>query len=182
MPKNDVLTGGPLKATGGVMHAPLGSTMPTDAKAALDGAFVKGGYVGEDGLTRSINAQDEKIKAWGGDTIRVVRSEHSVVYKLMFLESANADTLKLLFGKDNVTVSGQDITVNIKSDQVPRRAFVFDMKDGEFKIREAVQDGQLSMSGDVQYVHSNIIKYEVEIEAFPDENGVKAIQYISKPA
>lgn len=174
MALNDILIGAPVTATGGVMHAPVGTDFPATLADEFPKGWVKGGYVGEDGVTRTIDANDDKIKAWGGDIVRILRSEHSVSYTFQFLESRNAETLKILFGEANVHVSDGEVVVDLKSEMVPRRSFVFDMRDGDAKVREEVPDGQISLSGDVQFVHSDIIRYEVTIEAFPDENGVKA--------
>ncbi|KDS94143.1 hypothetical protein DHOM_02925 [Dermabacter hominis 1368] len=174
MALNDILIGAPVTATGGVMHAPVGTAFPKTLAEEFSKDWVKGGYVGEDGVTRTIDANDDKIKAWGGDIVRILRSEHSVSYTFQSLESRNAETLKILFGEANVHVSDGEVVVDLKSEMVPRRAFAFDMRDGDAKIREEVPDGQISLSGDVQFVHSDIIRYEVTIEAFPDENGVKA--------
>lgn len=174
MALNDILIGAPVTATGGVMHAPVGTAFPATLAESFSKEWVKGGYVGEDGVTRTIDASDDKIKAWGGDIVRILRSEHSVSYTLQHLESRNAETLKMLFGANNVHVADGEVTVDLKSEMVPRRSFAFDMRDGDAKIREEVPDGQISLSGDVQFVHSDIIRYEVTIEAFPDENGVKA--------
>lgn len=174
MALNDILIGAPVTATGGVMHAPVGTAFPATLAESFSKEWIKGGYVGEDGVTRTIDASDDKIKAWGGDIVRILRSEHSVSYALQFLESCNAETLKILFGKANVHISDGEVVVDLKSEMVPRRSFVFDMRDGDAKVREEVPDGQISLSGDVQFVHSDIIRYEVTIEAFPDESGVKA--------
>lgn len=174
MALNDILIGAPVTATGGVMHAPVGTAFPAKISEAFSKGWIKGGYVGEDGVTRTIDASDDKIKAWGGDIVRILRSEHSVSYTFQFLESRNAETLKILFGEGNVHVTADEVTVDLKSEMVPRRSFAFDMRDGDAKVREEVPDGQISLSGDVQFVHSDIIRYEVTIEAFPDENGVKA--------
>ena len=174
MALNDILIGAPVTATGGVMHAPVGTDFPAKISETFSKGWIKGGYVGEDGVTRTIDASDDKIKAWGGDIVRILRSEHSVSYTFQFLESRNAETLKILFGEGNVHVTTDEVTVDLKSEMVPRRAFAFDMRDGDAKVREEVPDGQISLSGDVQFVHSDIIRYEVTIEAFPDEDGVKA--------
>lgn len=174
MALNDILIGAPVTATGGVMHAPVGTAFPAKISEQFAKEWVKGGYVGEDGVTRTIDASDDKIKAWGGDIVRILRSEHSVSYTFQFLESRNAETLKILFGEENVHVTADEVRVDLKSEMVPRRSFAFDMRDGDAKIREEVPDGQIALSGDVQFVHSDIIRYEVTIEAFPDENGVKA--------
>ena len=52
------------------------------------------------------------------------------------------------------------------------------MKDGATAIREYAPEGQLAYSGDVQFVHSNVISYTVTLEAFPDANGVKSYSWM----
>lgn len=170
----NILAGAPVTATGGIVHAPVGTTFPDTVRDPWAPEWVKGGYVGEDGVTRTIDASDEKIRAWGGGVVKVVRTEHSVTYTLQFIEARNADTLKLLFGEENVEIDGDDITVDLKGDLTPRRAFGLDIKDGDYKVREYIYDGQPSLTGDVAFVHSDIIRYEVTIEAFENELGIKA--------
>ena len=179
-----ILVGAPLTATGGVLFADASATGPTNATTALVG-FTEGGYVGEDGVTRTTDASDEKIKAWGGDVVKIVRTEHSITYTFQFMESANADVLKLIHGEDNVIVvpavpgtSSGTVTVKQTSKLPPRKQFVLDMIDATNSIREYIKDGQLTSSGDVVFVHSDVIRYSVTIEAFPDDDGVKAITYM----
>lgn len=173
-----IRTGAPVTATGGVLFADIGTTLPTDATTDPDVAFTKGGFIGEDGVTRSTDASDEKIRAWGGDTVKVVRSEHSITYSFEFLESTNADVLKLIHGEDHVTVGAGSVTVEHTAKMPPRQAFILDMLDGDTRIREVIPDGQLTTSGEVQFVHSDVIRYAVEIEAFPVDGEVKAFSYI----
>src|SRR5690625_7960587 len=52
------------------------------------------------------------------------------------------------------------------------------MLDGGTRIREVIPEGQLTTSGEVQFVHSDVIRYSVEIEAFPVDGEVKAFSYI----
>lgn len=175
-----ILTGKPLTATGGVRFADQTVESPDDAKTPLAGDFKFGGYVGEDGVTRSTDASDEKIKAWGGDTVKIVRTEHSITYTFQFMESANAVVLRLINGDENVDIdpaSGK-ITVRQTAKIPPRQQFVLDMADNEAHIRELIKDGQITSSGEVNFVHSDVIRYEVSIEAFPDKDGVKAVTYI----
>lgn len=168
------------KVTGGIRFAPKGSKLPTDAKAALDAVFENAGYVSEDGLVETIDASDDKIKAWGGDIVKIVRTEHSVSYTFTLIESASATALKLLFGEENVqitpatTSNGRKITVKKTAAMTPRRAFVFDMADLPAAIRVVVSDGQPSISGDVNFTDGDAIAYEVTVEAFPDGDGVKS--------
>lgn len=175
-----ILTGKPLTATGGVRFADPTETSPVDAKTPLAEAFQFGGYVGEDGVTRSTDASDEKIKAWGGDTVKIVRTEHSVSYTFQFMESANAVILRLINGDENVEVDSDTGLITVKQTAAipPRKQFVLDMADNEGHVRELIKDGQITSSGEVNFVHSDVIRYEVTIEAFPDKDGVKAVTYI----
>lgn len=175
-----IRTGAPVTATGGFLFAELDATLPTDATSALDEAFVKGGYVGEDGVTRSTDVTDDKIRAWGGDTVKIVRTEHSITYTLQLMESANADVLKLINGEENVEIAGENISVKHTAKVPPRKAVVLDMLDGDGKIREVVPNAQITSSGEVNFVHSDVIRYEISIEAFPYEGEVKAISYFGK--
>ena len=181
-----ILTGSPVTGTGGVTRAPLGgaAAKPTDATTPLDVAFLKQGYIGEDGVIKSIDSSDEKIKAWGGDTVKVVRQEHSVGYKFTFLESGNATTLKAMFGEENVIVTpptstkAGSVELRTTSAMVPEAQYTLEMKDAPATIREYIPVGQLTVSGDVNFVHSNIISYQVAIEALPDADGVKSYSFI----
>ena len=174
---SNVLNGKP-KVTGGVRYARGLTTFPTDASSALAETVLDAGYVSEDGLVETVDASDDKIKAWGGDIVKIVRTEHSVSYTFTLIESKNADALKLLFGEENVTVAAGKICVNKTATMIPRASFIFDMRDGKEDIRILVKDGQPSISGDVNFTDGDAIGYEVTVEAFPDADGVKSILMI----
>ena len=184
MAKSDVRVGAPITGTGGVLVGPTGTALPTDSSTAPDSALAKAGYVGEDGVTMATERGTEKIRAWGGATVKIVRQEHSVSYSWTFLESGNAEVLKALVGEENVTITpattehGNQIEVRETGQMVPRESWVMEMKDGDTAIREYAPDGQLAYSGDVQFVHSNVISYTVTLEAFPDANGVKSYSWM----
>ena len=179
-----ILTGSPITATGGILSAPLSTTRPTDAVTALPAGFVKKGYVGEDGVKKTVDKTDEKIRAWGGSTVKIVRQEHSVSYSWTFLEAGNAEVLKAIYGADNVIITpatvdhGAQIEIRETGQMLPRESWLLEMKDGDTAIREYIPDGQLAVSGDVQFVHSNVIQYTVTLEAFPDANGVKSYSWM----
>lgn len=167
-----IRTGAPVTATGGVLFGEVGAAeLPTDATTAPGDSFIRGGYIGEDGVTRTIDASDDKIRAWGGDTVKIVRTEHSITYTWQFLESANAEVLRLINGDENVTVDAATgaVSVSQTSQVPPRRSFILDMFDDGTPLREVIPNGQLTSSGDVSFVHSDVIRYEVTVEAFPEE-------------
>lgn len=168
----NVITGKP-KVTGGIRYARGVTEFPTDATTALVADWLDAGYVNSDGLVQTIDASDEKIIAWGGDVVKIVRTEHSVSYVFTLIESRNADALKLMFGEENVEVTASGISVNLKAGMVPRASFTFDMAD-EKDVRVLVKDGQPSLSGDVNFVDADVISYPITVEAFPDAEGTKA--------
>ena len=174
---SNVLDGKP-KVTGGVRYARGLTEFPVDASSSLAASVLDAGYVSEDGLVETVDASDDKIKAWGGDIVKIVRTEHSVSYTFTLIESKNANALKLLFGEENVTITGGKITVNKTATMIPRASFIFDMRDGKEDIRILVKDGQPSISGDVNFTDGDAIGYEVTVEAFPDADGVKSILMI----
>lgn len=180
----NVLAGVPL-ATGGISMAPLGTALPTNAKTALGVAFKSAGYVGEDGLTESADRSTEKIKAWGGDVVKVVQTDFSTTYTFTFLESLNTDVLQAVYGDSNVTVTpatatdGTLRTVKVNADILPHKVFVFDMKDGNARIRICVPDGQVTEVGEITYNDGSVIGYEVTVEAFRDSTlNANAVKYL----
>lgn len=178
MAANDVLVASPATGTGGVLRAPLATALPTDASTALLADYVAQGYIGEDGVSMSTDRSVEKIRAWGGDSVRVVETEHDLSFSLTFLET-NEQTLKAVFGDDNVTGSAGNFNVAIQSGALPAQVFVFDMIDGDKKVRIVVPNGQITEVGDTQFVHSDATGYEITIEAFADDSDKKAYIHYS---
>lgn len=181
---SNVLTGKPL-ATGGVLVGALGTAAPTDATTALNAAFKPLGYVGEDGLTESNERSTDKIKAWGGDVVKVVQTDFATTYTFTLIETLNSDVLKAVYGASNVTTTAATSTkgtlhaVKVNSDTLPRQAFVFEVKDGDARIRIYVPNGQITEVGEITYSDEDVIGYEVTVEAFRDATlGAQAVKYI----
>lgn len=175
---SNVVAGRPL-TTGGVWIGDKGSTAPTDATTELDAAFTAAGYISEDGLTESAERSTEKVKAWGGDTVKVLQTDFATTYSFTFLESLNAEVLKTVYGDDNVTTDGGLHTVKVNGDVLPHKSFVFEVKDGETRIRIHVPDGQITEVGEVTYSDSDVVGYQVTIEAFRSADfDANAIKYL----
>ena len=177
----NVVQGTPL-TTGGALIGTSGATLPTDASTAPTG-FTALGYVSDAGLTEAIGRTTEKIKAWGGDVVKVVQSEFSVTYQLTLFETLNSDVLKAAFGSANVTTTAATTTagtkqaVKINSAPLEKLPWIFDMKDGNAKVRVVVPLGQASLTGDLVYTDSGVIGYPLTIEAFKDSSGNQAYHY-----
>jgi len=178
----NVVAGVPL-ATGGILIGALGAAAPTTAVSALV-AYTAAGYIGDSGVVETNERNTDKIRAWGGDTVKVVQSEHNVTYKFTFLETLNKNVLQAVYGEDNVTTtpatasSGTLHAVKVNGATLPHKFYVFEVKDGNAKIRIYVPDGQITEVGDITYSDTEVIGYEVTVEAFEDADGNKAYKYL----
>lgn len=173
---SNVLAGLPA-STGGLWVADkLDKTKYADIIAGGDlkaAGFNSVGYITEDGVTEASERDTEKVKAWGGDTIRVLQNEHTATFTFAFAELANPEVLRLVYGDDNVTVQGANISINQNSKTLPHKSFVIEVLDGAKKIRKFIPDGQITETGELQMVHNNVMQVEVTLEAFPDHEGNK---------
>lgn len=179
MAASDVLVGAPVTGTGGVKYAASGTSAPTSVEEELDSAIVNQGYVSEDGLTMTVNRETEKVKAWGGATVRIIQTEFECTFQFAFLETTE-ESLKRLHGEGNVTVDGQDITVLINAERLPDGLWIFDMKDGDNLIRVVAPNAQVTEVEDVSFVHTEVTSRGLTIEALPDENGNQAYLYLRR--
>lgn len=184
--RKNVLVGAPdVKASGGAMIGDVvkAAAVPKDATAAVDVPGQKPvGYVSEDGVSKTVDRSTEKIKDWNGDTVIVLTTDHSVVIKFTVLEAANAALLKSIFGEGNVKVEGNNITTIDNGDDLPHNSWQWDIKGGaDSKIRLFAPDAQVTSVGDVNFVRSDVIKYELELECFTDDQNNKFYQFIDRP-
>lgn len=166
-----------LQVSGGILTAPIGTTRPTDHTAALDPAYVSLGYVGEDGVTETSERSTEVIRAWGGIKVRTVQTEFGTSLQFTLIESRNANTLKFIYGADNVTVTGQAVKIRRNEKTLPHVQLVVDMLDEANGRRLDVGNGQVTEVGDVTFVDGEAISYEVTLSCDPDSNGDTLVEY-----
>ena len=186
--RKNILVGAPdVKASGGMLIGDVVTSekVPTDATTPPTiGQQKPVGYISEDGVTKTVDRSAEKIKDWNGDIVKVITSEHSVVIKFTVMEAANADLLKAIYGKNNVTISeeGSKIKTVDNADDLPHISWQADIKgDEDSKIRLFAPDAQVTSVGDVSFVKSDVIKYELELECFTDDASNKFYQFIDRP-
>lgn len=164
----NVTTGKP-RTAGAVWRAPLGSTLPTDAKTALDAAFVCLGYVSEDGLSNSNAPDSDTVKAWGGDPVLYTSNGKEDTFGLTLIEAANVEVLKAVYNTTNVTGTLKDgITVKANSEDAESAVWVFDLilKGGILK-RIVVPEGKLTDLGEITYNDGDPVGYEMTVSALP---------------
>lgn len=167
-----IVTGKPKTYTGGLMALPVGGTPPMpgpDAFAPLVDA-IKAGYIGPDGFTKNAEASDEDEYAWGGIVVNTVRTEFAVTYEFEIRETANPDTLRMIFGEDNVIVDEANNLITVKTNPkfAPRRPYVFEMLDRGLGHREVIPNGQIIAQGEQTFSHQASTVIPVQIKAYPD--------------
>ena len=169
MQTENVTTGKP-KVGGAIYRAPLGTTLPTDAKSELNVAFKSLGYISEDGI----------VKAWGGDVVATIQTEKPDTFKYALIEALNIEALKSVYGDDNVTGTiSTGITVKANNKQQASCAFVVDMiLKGDVLKRIVIPDAAVSEVGDITYKDDTAIAYETTITAHPDSEGNTHYEYL----
>lgn len=171
------------KIDGAIYSAPKGTTLPTDAKAALDPAFKTLGYVSEDGLTNSNSPSSDTIKGWGGDTVATVQTEKQNTFSYTLIESLNINVLKEAYGEENVNGTLETgIVIKANAKELPEHPVVIDMtlRDGIYQ-RIVIPNGKVSEIGDISYTDSDAVGFEITLTALPDTTGDTAKTYIVDP-
>lgn len=175
----------PEDATGAVRFGPTGTPLPATATGALDAGLLKGGYISQDGLTETIEADVETIRAWGTDPVAQVQPEHNYSFAFTLYETLNADVLRAVYGADNVTVDATtgEIAVDIVPGVPAEMAFVFEIFDrNKGHVRIVVPKGQLVFSGDITYNDEGVAGFTVTVTALANGGQAKATKRIAPVA
>ena len=176
------VTAGKPKITGAIFRAPVGSTLPTDAKTELDTAFKCLGYVSEDGVTNGNSPESEQTKAWGGDVVLSTQTEKPDTFQFKLIEAKNIDVLKMIYGDSHVTGDlDTGIKVDVTAEDPGPAAYVIDMilKDGDLK-RLVIPSASISEMDDIVYNDSEPVGYDVTLTATADDTGCTHHEYIVK--
>lgn len=135
--------------TGAVAVAPVGTTMPTDAKSELASAWDDSGYISEDGISVTVTRSTTPIRDWSKNAVRNLLTEYAGSISLAFLQ-VDEFAAERMFGASNVTVTaatssaGEQIKISIGAELPPIEAWCFSMKDGNARIRVLVPQGQIT--------------------------------------
>ena len=142
--------------TGAVAVAPVGTSMPTDAKTALPSTWDDSGYVSEDGISVTVTRSTTPIRDWSKNAVRNLLTEYAGSISLAFLQ-VDQFAAERMFGENNVTVTaatssaGEQIKVAIGAELPPIEAWCFSMKDGDARIRVLVPSGQMTEVSQIDF-------------------------------
>lgn len=175
------------KADGYTFRAKKGTPFDSlkDPSKALPEAFRGLGYITDDGIVESFSMDSEEKKDMNGTTVKVLRTSRSKSYKFTLMQT-NAETLKVVYGDDNVVVGDdglRSVTDNAKgtADSLYALWFITDETETEIEYtRVFIVNGSISEVGDIVWLGTDIKKYEITIAAQPDENGNTAYMYTRK--
>lgn len=173
----NVLVGSPDQlVTGAILSAPIGVDLPESPLTEPDAAFTGSGYVSAEGLTLTPERSTNSIRDWSGSVVREILTEFNGTLSWQHLET-NEESLKTYFGDDQVEVtgatevSGRQIRAALGGHELPRKSWLFRMKDGDNRILIVVPDGQITDQGEVTFTKSDAIIWPVTLSTYPDEAG-----------
>jgi hypothetical protein len=156
-------------STGTCEIAPEGTTLPTNAGSALEGAFVDLGEISEEGLEHAFDVSSEQIRNWSGKVLRSVNTDTTATFKLQFMETT-ADVLELFYGATVESQLGDYSRVLITSPDTTPQAMVItvvDSADDSFK-RYVLPRIVVSERGEVKDVNSDASYWECTVTALYD--------------
>lgn len=160
-----------LVAGGGeVSVAPVGTTAPTTAVAALNAAFVGLGFHTEDGVTVN-NAPDIlEIRAWQSQfPIRTERQTED--FRITFvLQQWNETNLPLAFGGGAVVSdggTGYKFSPPVAGDAMDYRALVVDVRDGSRHGRFVIPRGAAIEGVESQFSRTAEAQLPITFQANP---------------
>lgn len=173
----DVRIGAPDQATtGAILHAPLGTVLPSISNLEPDQAFTGNEYVSEDGLTLAPNMSTGEIKDWSGATVRKVLETFDGTLSWTMI-STNEGSMGVAFGAEHVTKAaatqthGEILKTELGAHLPERQSWVFKMKDGDAKILIVVPDGQITETAEVTFAASAAVGWNVTLSTYPDADG-----------
>lgn len=182
--KNDAskVSAGKPAVVGAIYAAPIKSTLPTDAKKALDEAFKCVGYISDAGVSNDNSPERETTRAWGGDPVNTSQTEKDDTFTFTMIEALNVEALKAVYGAANVTGDlASGITIRANSQEQPNMAWVIDMiLKGNVPKRIVIPSAAVTAVGTITYADSSVIGYETTISAEPwaDLEGDTHREYI----
>jgi hypothetical protein len=153
--------------SGAVSLGAVGADAPTGAVGALTG-FTDLGFISDAGVTESRARNTNEINAWqGGTLVRTMVTSGSLTYHFVLIETKK-ETVQLFYGSPVTAGEDDGSVIILPTSTGGRQAFVLDVVDGIYLTRTYIPQGEVTEVGDLVYVNSDPVGYDVTISAYPD--------------
>lgn len=172
------------KVTGTVFVAPKGTELPKDAVSDLDTAFENVGYVGEDGITWTVDTDTQELKEMGGGTVRKEISSYAESAQFTLIEYKRLETNKLRYGADNVTEDKGTLAIkHMMPDTTPRVMVIDTVLTGGTPDRIVIPLASLGEIGDVTRSSGEALAHDVTFNfgISSELGGATSVEYIGTP-
>lgn len=152
-------------ATGMFFTAPAGTALPSKLSEPLDEAWTEVGDVTSDGITLTMDKSTDNLKNWANQIKRTIMSDHSETIQSPIMDTTE-ETLKTVFGPENVTVAGDVVKVNLSASNLPQpQAYLWLMKDGDNMMAIGCSQGQIGKVENVTFAPTAGITWTPTITA-----------------
>lgn len=171
------------KVSGGVLYAPLGTTLPTDATTPIGAPYVTLGRVSNDGVDRTEERGQVEVFDWGTNLVASLQDKYALTIKFKLLQIANADVTRAVRGKSNVGVtaatlsSGNLITSALNPTLLDTGVWIIDAYYMAQSMRLVMPNCRVVQVGPVQWASKQLTMYDLTLRPFPDTNGNHAYEY-----
>lgn len=167
--------------TGAVMHAPLGTPLPslddvTPSEVTIDEGFKDGGYVSSDGVSLTPDMSTSDINEWGGALVRRVLEAFNGEIGFTMIQS-DAETFKMALGEGHVVSSaatadhGNQVMAKFGAHLPDPESWIFKMKDGAARILICLPNAQVTGMDEVTFNATDPIGWALTLSCYPDESG-----------
>lgn len=163
-------------SNGGAWVAPLGTAQPTDPAETPSGLWLPIGAISDDGLTNGVDEDSESFTPWGlNSPFRTVTTSSVRTFSFTAWET-NRPIVKSLQYKIDVAElvpDGEGVVTFAESgvSSPDRRAWIFDVYDGDVWERFFIPEGEITERSEVTYAQGEMAGYEWTISTYPDASG-----------
>jgi hypothetical protein len=158
--------------TGAAYVADTTQAGPTTS-AGVPAGFTAYGYVTQDGIEFATDKGTAQIRAWqNSDLVREVITEATVTYSFALMES-NEAVIESYFGSPMI-----DGKIEFKPNETGgRKSFVFDVIDGDKKIRHYIPRGEITQIAPQTWVNGEAVVYGFTVTAYATDGVAAEIFY-----
>ncbi len=162
-------------ANGGGWCAPLGTAQPVNPQAAPASPWMALGAISDDGLSMGFDEDSESFTPWGlTSPFRTVITSSTRTFQFTLWETKRPIVRSVMFRQDvaDLDPTGGIVTFAESGSAEPdRRAWIFDIYDGDNFERIYVPEGEVTDRGDITAAQGEMQGYEVTVTAYPDAAG-----------